>query len=83
VLVVSGSGHGRLRQAGGGPRYLIAIDDGVAHVTGAGPRADCWISADPVAFLLVGYGRASQWSQIARGKLLAGGRKPWLGTAFG
>jgi len=29
-----------------------------------------------------GYGRAGQWSQIAC-KLLAGGRKPWLGLAFG
>jgi hypothetical protein len=39
--------------------------------------------ADMVAFLLVGYGRAGQWTQIARGRLLAGGRKPWLGLAFG
>jgi uncharacterized protein (TIGR03083 family) len=67
----------------GGPRYHITIDDGTAAVTGPGPRADCWISADPAAFLLVGYGRAGQWTQIIRGNLLAGGRKPWLGPAFG
>ncbi len=67
----------------GGPRYRIAIDDGEAEVSGPGPAADCWISADPAAFLLVGYGRSGQWSQIARGKLIAGGRKPWLGFAFG
>lgn len=67
----------------GGPRYRIAIHDGTAAVTAPGQRADCWISADPVAFLLVGYGRSGQWTQIARGKLLAGGRKPWLGLGFG
>jgi hypothetical protein len=70
----------------GGPRYRIMVDDGAATVsdalTAAG-RPDCWISADPAAFLLVGYGRTGQWAQIARGKLLAGGRKPWLGLAFG
>ena len=67
----------------GGPRYRIAIDDGEAEVTAPGRPADCWISADPAAFLLVGYGRSGQWGQIARGKLVAGGRKPWLGFAFG
>lgn len=67
----------------GGPRYRIAIDDGTAEITAPGPRPDCVIIADPAAFLLVGYGRTSQWSQIARGKLLSGGRKPWLALAFG
>jgi Mycothiol maleylpyruvate isomerase N-terminal domain len=70
-----------LRMRGGG-RYRMAVDDGAAAVTAPGPRADCWISADPVAFLLVGYGRTGQWTQIAHGKLIAGGRKPWLGLAF-
>lgn len=59
------------------------MEDGAATVTAPGPAADCWISADPVAFLLVGYGRTSQWSAILRGKLLGGGRKPWLAPAFG
>jgi hypothetical protein len=82
----------------GGPRYLITVAAGAATVTcdgvviagsgsdaadAAGGRPDCWISADPVAFLLVGFGRTGQWGQIARGKMLAGGRKPWLATAFG
>lgn len=43
---------------------------------------DCRISADPVAYLLVGFGRTGQWGQIARGKLFAYGRKPWLGLRF-
>jgi hypothetical protein len=71
-----------LRMRGGG-RYRMAIDDGAAVVTAAGPKADCVITADPVAFLLIGYGRASQWPQIVRGRLRAGGRKPWLAAKFG
>jgi uncharacterized protein (TIGR03083 family) len=67
----------------GGPGYRISIDDGAALVSEPGAAADCRISADPVAFLLVGYGRTGQWGQIARGKLMAGGRKPWLGFSFG
>ena len=69
----------------GGPRYLIEVDRGKAVTGRSTPRArpDCWISADPEAFLKVGFGRAGQWGQIARGKLVAGGRKPWLAVTFG
>jgi uncharacterized protein (TIGR03083 family) len=66
----------------GGPRYRVTIDDGTAQVGEPGRRPDCWISADPTAFLLVGYGRVSQWGQALRGRLLAGGPKPWLGLQF-
>lgn len=66
----------------GGPRYRVAIDDGSAEVSDAGQAVDCWISADPTAFLLVGYGRLGQWSQALRGRIIAGGRKPWLGLQF-
>jgi hypothetical protein len=66
----------------GGRRYRLVIADGTASVTGSGQPVDCWISADPVAFLLVGYGRSGQWGQILRGKIMAGGRKPWLGLTF-
>jgi hypothetical protein len=41
--------------------------------------ADCHVSADLVALLLVAYGRRSQWIPILTGKLVAWGRKPWLG----
>jgi Mycothiol maleylpyruvate isomerase N-terminal domain len=67
----------------GGCRYRMAITDGTAVVTAAGEKADCVITADPVAFLLVGFGRVPQLSQLVRGKLRAGGRKPWLATKFG
>ena len=66
----------------GANHYRMAVDYGTAVVTGAGAKADCVITADPVAFLLIGYGRISAWSPILRGKLRAGGRKPWKATKF-
>jgi hypothetical protein len=39
----------------------------------------CRISADPAAHLLVTYGRAGPLGPALRGKITAGGRKPWLG----
>ena len=67
----------------GGPGYRMVVDDGSARVTAAGEKADCVITADPVAFLLLGYGRISQLSPVLRGQLRAGGRKPWLAMKFG
>jgi uncharacterized protein (TIGR03083 family) len=66
----------------GGPRYHVAIDEGSASVPPPGRKTDCWISADPVAFLLVGYGRLGQWGQVLRGKIVPGGRHPLLGPKF-
>lgn len=67
----------------GGPRFLVGFDDGAATVEPAGTRpVDCHLVADPVTWLLVGYGRISQWGPITRGKLRAWGRKPWLGPRF-
>jgi uncharacterized protein (TIGR03083 family) len=67
----------------GGCRYRMAITDGAGVVTAAGEKADCVITADPVAFLLLGLGRVPQLPQLLRGKLRAGGRKPWLAAKFG
>ena len=67
----------------GGPGYRMAVDDGTAVVTAAGEKADCVITADPVAFLLLGFGRISQLSSVLRGQLRPGGNKPWLAFKFG
>ena len=67
----------------GARRYRMAITDDAGAVTVAGERADCVITADPVAFLLVGGGRVRQLPVLLRGKLRAGGRKPWLAAKFG
>lgn len=40
-------------------------------------RPDCTVSADPVAYFLLAFGRTSQWPLIASGRLLSYGRKPW------
>lgn len=67
----------------GGPRLTCQFDDGRLTVRpGSVGRIDCRINADPVAFFLVGYGRVSQWGPIFQGKLIAWGRKPWLGFRF-
>src|ERR1700759_1825633 len=52
----------------GGPSYRMAVDNGTAVITAAGERADCVITADPVAFLLLGYGRIPQLSPVLRGQ---------------
>jgi hypothetical protein len=67
----------------GGCRYRMAITHGTGVVTEAGAKTDCVITADPVAFLLIGFGRVPQLPQILRAKLRAGGRKPWLAAKFG
>jgi uncharacterized protein (TIGR03083 family) len=67
----------------GGCRYRMAITNGTGVVTAAGQKADCVVTADPVAFLLVGCGRVAELPQLLRGRLRAGGRKPWLAAKFG
>ncbi|MCH8800154.1 MAG: maleylpyruvate isomerase N-terminal domain-containing protein [Chloroflexi bacterium] len=67
----------------GGVRFVARFDDGVLTIESPGPKgADCYLWADPVALLLVFYGRVNQWGQVARGKMLSWGRKPWLGLKF-
>ena len=62
----------------GGVVYYLNVDHGSLHIDTDKFPVDCHISVDPVAYLLIGYGRTSQWGQIARGKTLTWGRKPWL-----
>ncbi|MFJ5934188.1 maleylpyruvate isomerase N-terminal domain-containing protein [Streptomyces sp. NPDC093071] len=69
----------------GGPRLAVVVDDGTATVTrDAPPRAyDCRIVADPVTFLLVSFRRTPVWKAVARGRMRAGGRRPWLAARLG
>jgi hypothetical protein len=71
-----------IRLRGNGPRYVVRVADGTAEVRGAGGPVDCVISADPVTFLLVGYGRMPLVRALLRGGMLAWGRRPWLGLRF-
>jgi uncharacterized protein (TIGR03083 family) len=71
-----------VRLRGNGPRYVIRVADGTAEVRAAGGPVDCVISADPVTFLLVAYGRMPLGRAMLRGGMLAWGRRPWLGLRF-
>jgi hypothetical protein len=73
--VLVGSIRVRLR---GGRDIPLRFDRGTLTLDAEIRRFDATVSADPVAFLLVAYGRRSQWSQIVRGGLVAWGRRPWL-----
>jgi hypothetical protein len=64
----------------GGTRVTVRINNGRVETDLPGERVDCHISAEPVALLLVSYGRRSQWTPILTGRMIAWGRKPWLGV---
>lgn len=67
----------------GGHTYRVTIEQGDLTIEApTGARVDCHLSADPVAFLLLAWGRTSQWSAIAHGDLIAWGRRPWLALTF-
>lgn len=68
----------------GGSTIYIRVSQGDLGLSLEQPGSvDCRISADPVAYVLVGYGRMPQWEAIAKAKILAYGRKPWLALKFG
>ena len=71
-----------VRLRGNGPRYVIRVADGTATVRAAGGPVDCVISADPVTYLLVIYGRMPLSRALMRGGIRAWGRRPWLGLRF-
>jgi hypothetical protein len=71
-----------VRLRGNGPRYVIRIADGTAEVRAAGGLVDCVISADPVTYLLVVYGRMPLGRALLGGGIFATGRRPWLGLRF-
>jgi hypothetical protein len=61
-----------------GPTIPLHFDHGAVTVDETQPHPDATVSADPVSFLLVAYGRRTQWQEIARGRLVAWGRRPWV-----
>jgi len=64
----------------GGGAFRLRFDHGAVHVGPPwGGAVDCRVWADPAALLEVMWGRASQWRAIAGGRLVAWGRRPWLG----
>ncbi|MBM4795952.1 maleylpyruvate isomerase family mycothiol-dependent enzyme [Streptomyces sioyaensis] len=67
----------------GGARFGVTVTNGAVSVGAQPPaRPDCTIVTEPVTFLLMALGRRDQWSAMARGHILAWGRKPWLAPRF-
>ncbi|WP_031089681.1 maleylpyruvate isomerase family mycothiol-dependent enzyme [Streptomyces sp. NRRL S-15] len=70
-------------QLWGGGRFGVTFTDGTAAVGHESPdRPDCTISIEPVTFLLMALGRCSPVGAMARGRVFAWGRKPWMGPRF-
>jgi len=65
----------------GAPRMVFDVADGelTIQLPEPGRRADCYLSAHHTALLLVLYGRIGPTVPALTGKVLAWGRKPWLG----
>ncbi|MFK4221582.1 maleylpyruvate isomerase family mycothiol-dependent enzyme [Streptomyces sp. NPDC019890] len=67
----------------GGTGFGVTFTDGAVAVSSEPPsRPDCTILTEPVTFLLMALGRCNPWGAIARGRVLAWGRKPWLAPRF-
>lgn len=67
----------------GGAEFGVAFADG-AVLTSPVPHggAQCTILIEPVSFLLLALGRGDRWATMGRGRVLAWGRKAWLGPRF-
>ncbi|WP_330434104.1 maleylpyruvate isomerase family mycothiol-dependent enzyme [Streptomyces sp. NBC_00825] len=67
----------------GGARFGVTFTDGAVSVTPRPPaRPDCTILIEPVTFLLMALGRIGPNGAMARGRVFARGRKPWLALRF-
>ncbi|MFE3150459.1 maleylpyruvate isomerase family mycothiol-dependent enzyme [Streptomyces sp. NPDC059218] len=67
----------------GGARFGVTFTDGAVTVTPRPPaRPDCTILIEPVTFLLMALGRIGPNGAMARGRVFARGRKPWLALRF-
>jgi uncharacterized protein (TIGR03083 family) len=75
----AGNARFEVRLRGDGRVWMVFTDGNFSVETSRQGKVDCYLSVDPEAFLLVAWGRISQWPAIAKGQLLAWGRKPWLG----
>ncbi|MCW7941316.1 sterol-binding protein [Streptomyces hygroscopicus] len=67
----------------GGSAFGVTFNDGAVDVTPEPlNRPDCTILTEPITFLLMALGRRDPLRAMARGQVLAWGRKPWLAPRF-
>ncbi len=62
----------------GAPRFTLVLDHGRAAVEAADGHCDCWISAQPVPYLLLAYNRIGRWRPLLRREVRSGGRRRGL-----
>ncbi|MWK40591.1 maleylpyruvate isomerase family mycothiol-dependent enzyme [Actinomadura sp. J1-007] len=63
----------------GGPTHVYRFRAGELSIDPPEPgRIDVRVSADPVTWLLLSYGRVAPWRPALTGKVFAYGRRPWL-----
>lgn len=68
----------------GGARFGVTFTDGAVTVSPRPPaRPDCTIAIEPVTFFLMALGRTDPQGAMARGRVLAWGRRPWLAPVPG
>lgn len=72
----------RLKLRGGPTLFMRVADNDLVIDEAPLGRLDCTISADPLAYLLVGYGRLGRWGPIFKGQITAWGRRPQLSLRF-
>ena len=70
-------------QIRGGPRVYFTVENENLLIDTQPRKVDLHISADPIDYVMIGFGRKSQWASIGAGKVVAWGRKPWLALKFG
>ena len=63
-------------------RWAAAAVVGLLLVSGNAQAVDCAIDADPVAMLMVTWGRMHQADAIVKRQLVASGPKDYLGPRF-
>jgi Mycothiol maleylpyruvate isomerase N-terminal domain len=62
----------------GAAGFTLVLDHGRAAVEPADGHCDCWISAQPVPYLLLAYNRIGRWRPLLRREVRSGGRRRWL-----
>ncbi|WP_310773744.1 maleylpyruvate isomerase family mycothiol-dependent enzyme [Mycobacterium sp. Z3061] len=72
-----------VRIRGSQTRALFGVADGNLQIAEPGnARADCYVSGEPTALLLLLYGRTSPLRPALTGRVVAWGRRPWLALRF-
>ncbi|MFH1329134.1 MAG: maleylpyruvate isomerase family mycothiol-dependent enzyme [Actinomycetota bacterium] len=67
----------------GGSSATLEFAGGTLRLSPPIPQAvDCRISADPMVYLLLSFGRIGPLRPMVQGKLTAWGRRPWLAASF-